>query len=96
MNTLKDKIKDLASKQLGIKLQRKTIYYTGTRTLTPQEARRTHKMNRETLRNLNMAYALIRGIEPEVVEQNPHTPIDMRVVEQIVELYKIENTCQND
>jgi hypothetical protein len=85
---LKTKIKELASNQLSLKNQRKTVNLAGTRTMPTWEASYKHSSNREELRSLYMAYGIIRGKNPEDIERNPKTPINQRLVDKLVEQYK--------
>lgn len=96
MNTLKETIKDLASKQYGLKQQRKTINFQGERTLQPWEAATKHLSNRDTLRHMYMAYGLIKGREQSEIELAPLTEINMQVVNKLIEQYKPKEECQND
>jgi hypothetical protein len=61
METLKQTIKTLAAEQSSLKNQRKTVRFTGQRTLTPLEAYRKHQANRYELRHLYVAYNTIRS-----------------------------------
>lgn len=92
MNTLlelKSRIKELAGQQLGLKNQRKTVKLEGERTLQPWEARYKHAQNREELRCLYMAYGILKGKTSEEIERNPKTPINQKLVDKLIEQYKI-------
>jgi hypothetical protein len=57
----KNDIKELSEQQRNLKNQRKTVRFTGTRTMSPSEATWKHQMNREKLRLMFAAYGLMRG-----------------------------------
>ena len=58
---LKSEIKALAAKQKATKEQRKTVKFTGTRSLTPREAQILAFCQKEELKHMYIAYALLRG-----------------------------------
>lgn len=89
METLKNKIKALAEGQASLKNQRKTINIVGERKMTPSEAFEKHKNNRVELREMYMAYGILKGKTQEEIENNPKTPINMKRVEKIVESFKV-------
>lgn len=68
VQSMKIEIKSRASLQSFYRLQRKTVHYTGERTLSPDDARMEHSMNRYSLRYLYLAYGKIRNKTPEQIE----------------------------
>jgi len=87
METLKQEIKKLAENQKELKNQRKTVKLDGERTMPTYEAAYKHYSNRTKLRHLYMALGLLRGRTAEQVESNPKTPINMNVVNKLMEQY---------
>lgn len=85
MNTLIEEIKTLSAQQRELKNQRKTVDLKGERTLSPSEATFKHHINRNRLRHLFMAYGLLKGKTQEQMESNPKTPINMDLVNKIIE-----------
>lgn len=57
----KEDIRILAEGQRELKNQRRTVRFSGTRTMSPSEATWKHQMNREKLRLMYAAYGLMRG-----------------------------------
>lgn len=55
-------IKEMESNQRRVKAQRKTVNFTGTRTLTPDMANTTHRLNRYDLRHYYLAYGIMRSM----------------------------------
>jgi hypothetical protein len=54
-------IKTLATEQVNLKLQRKTVTFKGIRTVNSADASYLHYKNRHKLRHLYMAYSILRG-----------------------------------
>jgi hypothetical protein len=72
METLKNEIKKLAETQSVLRDQRKSVHNKLERTIAPSEATWKHKANREKLRLMYAAYAILKGKTlEEVHEQNP-------------------------
>lgn len=90
MNTLKETIKHLASQQAGLKDQRKTVTFEGERVMTSSQAYFMHQTNRKKLREMYMAYGLLRGKAQEEIELNPNEPISMYHVELLIEQFQSE------
>jgi hypothetical protein len=90
MNTLKNKIKELAQQQVALKNQRKTINLVGERTISPDEASYKHYSNRYNLRELYMTYGILRGKDPKQIESNPKIHINMNFVQKIIDIYQNE------
>jgi hypothetical protein len=67
---LKNDIAILAEKQGKAKPQRKTVHFTGERTMSPGEATDFVNDNRYELRMMYAAYGLLRGKRFEYTERN--------------------------
>ena len=96
METLKNEIKKLAEAQSVLRDQRKSVHNKLERTITPNEAAWKHQANREELRLMYAAYAVLKGSTIEEVDaQNPTKDIASRYtilqcrtqIEKIVELH---------
>jgi hypothetical protein len=68
METLKNEIKKLAENQTVLRDQRKSVHNKLERTIDPREATWKHLANREQLRLLYAAYAILRGRTIEEVD----------------------------
>lgn len=84
---LKSEIKLLASQQVELKNQRKTVHIQGERKMEPWKATISHLNNREKLRIMYMTYGLLRGKTQEQIESNPKTPINMDLVKKLMLVY---------
>lgn len=72
METLKEKIKKLAQGQTTLRDQRKSVRNKLERTIAPGEAAWKHQINREQLRLMYAAYAILKGKTLEQVnDENP-------------------------
>lgn len=83
---LKSAIKDLAQKQKETKEQRKTVRFTGTRTMSPRDAQRLALSQKETLKHMYIAYALLRGKSIETAIKTD-TDYSKRKVKELVATY---------
>lgn len=79
MSPIKQEIKTLAALQRELKNQRKTVNRVGdvwpdletSKWYSPSQlAAQRHNGNREVLRNLYIAYAIIRGRDPKIADPN--------------------------
>jgi len=70
INVLKNDIKKLSEKQKFLRNQRKTVNIKGERTMEPWVAAMQHRANREKLRIMFAAYALMRGKSFSQIEKN--------------------------
>lgn len=61
IKNFRQEIATAESEQRNTKAQRKTVYYTGERTMTPQEAYWKAINNADELRVMYAAYGLMRG-----------------------------------
>jgi hypothetical protein len=84
METLKNEIKKLAEAQSVLRDQRKSVYNKLERTITPGEAAWKHQANREQLRLMYAAYAILGGktIE-EVHAENPTKNVEKPTILQL-------------
>lgn len=95
METLKNEIKKLAEGQAILRDQRKTVHNKLERTISPNEATWKHIANREKLRLMYAAYAILRGKTIEDYNaQNPTKKEDKKSIldyksqiDKIVELH---------
>ena len=70
ISAMRKDIAELEKQQKNTKPQRKTVYYTGERTMSPCEAYWAVVDNKEKLRLLYAAYNLLRGKGFEITERN--------------------------
>lgn len=68
ISAMRNEIAELEKEQKTIKPQRKTVYYTGERTLHPWEAAEKVRTNKHELRILYAAYGLLKGNNFDVTE----------------------------
>ena len=87
---LKNDIKELSNEQRELKLQRKTVNFTGVRTTSAASAQYTHQMNRIKLRYMYLVYGLLRGRTPDQIEPNRKTEIDPRILDYWMKKYSPE------
>lgn len=88
LNTLKLEIAKLVAEQIETKPQRKTVNFTGQRTVDPEKAAYTVKNNKNTLRHLYVVYGLLRGKTVEQVEGKSKTPLSEYLIKTFTEKYK--------
>jgi len=102
METLKNEIKKLAETQSVLRDQRKSVYNRLERTVEPRKAAWEHAANREQLRIMYAAQAILRGktIE-EIHQENPTKAIDklsilqLRAqIEKLVEIHQDEKVVR--
>jgi hypothetical protein len=70
ISAMRKDIAELEKEQKNIKPQRKTVYYTGERTMSPFDAWCTVGGNKEKLRLMYAAYNLLRGKGFEITERS--------------------------
>ena len=70
ISAMRNDIAELEKEQKNIKPQRKTVYYTGERTMSPFDAWSTAQDNKYNLRLMYAAYNLLRGKGFEITERN--------------------------
>lgn len=70
LKKFKKEIAELAKEQKTIKPQRKTVHFTGERTLSPSDAYWKVRNNKHDLRCMYAAYNLLRGKNFEFTENN--------------------------
>ena len=71
ISAMRKDIAELEKKQKNIKPQRKTVHYTGERTMEPWEATYKAQINEGKLRMYYAAYGLLRGKNFDVTENSP-------------------------
>lgn len=91
---VKELIKTLVVEQKQLRLQRKTVHFTGTRTLAPWQATAKHLINRYELRHFYIAYAIMRDKTIDDVEPKRKTEFNQLKVDKILETYG-EVICDN-
>lgn len=91
---LKSAIKDLSIKQRQTKEQRKTVKFTGKRSLKPWEAQLLALKQKEELKHMYIAYALLRNkpVESAITEK---TAWSKTKVDAIVKKYE-EVVCVSE
>ena len=70
MKEFRERIANVEKEQKIIKPQRKTVHFTGERTIGPSEATYKVNKNRDDLRLMYAAYNLLRGKGFDVTEKN--------------------------
>lgn len=70
IKNFRQEIATLEKEQRNVKAQRKTVYYTGERTMTPQEAYWKALNNSNELRAMYAAYGLMRGRKFSQIENH--------------------------
>jgi len=70
ISAMRKDIAELEKEQKTLKPQRKTVHFTGERTMSPLDAFWTVRGNKEDLRILYAAYGLLRGKNFNVTEKN--------------------------
>lgn len=70
ISAMRKDIAELEKEQKAVKPQRKTVYFTGERTMHPWEAAEQAKANKEKLRLYYAAYGLLRGKNFDITENN--------------------------
>lgn len=90
METIKNKIKTLAGQQRDLKLQRKTVHFTGTRTIDPWQAVAKHLHNRSELRKFNLIYGLAKGRSVEQVDKAAPKIFNMEKIQAEAALLQLE------
>lgn len=83
---LKQAIKDLSQKQRDTKEQRKTVRFTGKRSLNPRDAQLLALDQKKQLKHMYIAYALLRGKSIETAI-GPKTEYSQRKVDEIMAKY---------
>lgn len=83
---IREEIKRLSAAQVNLKPQRKTVYFTGTRALSPEQATMSVLDNRFLLRHLFIAYAKLRNVERPLPKNKP---VDMGIVNGYLEKYAV-------
>jgi hypothetical protein len=83
-NKIRTEIKTLSEQQTVLKPQRKTVYFTGERTMDSSSAAYKVIDNRNKLRHLFEAYAILKGKDRQV-----HTKVEISesLVNKYVEQY---------
>lgn len=88
METLKNKIANLAQTQSDLKNQRKTVNLVGERIISPSEAQWKVELNKEKLREMYIVYGLSKGLEYSQIETNPKIPFTQEALEKLMEKWK--------
>ena len=77
-------IKRLSQEQKDLKNQRKTVNLQGVKIMEPWEAQFKHQINRDKLRYLYQAYAVMKGVE----DIKDHGKFDKNHVDDLIGKYK--------
>lgn len=91
---LKTDIKRLSAEQKQLKPQRKTVHFTGIRTLPAWKAAANHLYNRWELRYLYLAYGILRGKHIEQMEPTTKNPANLERIAKVITKYE-EAVCSN-
>ena len=89
IQTMKEDIKLKVQEQKIAKANRKTVHIQVERTMSPTEAYFKSIKLKEELRHMYLAYGVLRGMTPEVIEQNAKTPYNKDWVKRITEKYEL-------
>jgi len=89
IQTMKEDIKLKVQEQKIAKANRKTVHIQVERTMSPTEAYFKSIKLKEELRHMYLAYGVLRGKTPEVIEQNAKTPYNKDWVKRITEKYEL-------
>jgi hypothetical protein len=89
IQTMKEDIKLKVQEQKIAKANRKTVQIQVERTMSPTEAYFKSIKLKEELRHMYLAYGVLRGKTPEVIEQNAKTPYNKDWVKRITEKYEL-------
>jgi len=84
---IRTEIVTLSNEQITLKEQRKTIKFTGTRTVQPEVASYKVGENKNKLRYLFEAYAILKGKERQVCTKKE---ISQSLVDKLILEYKVE------
>ena len=84
---IKTEIVNLSKEQISLKEQRKTIKFTGTRTVQPDVASYKVMNNKTKLRHLFETYAILKGKERQVCTKKE---ISQPLVDKLVLEYQVE------
>lgn len=87
LDQIKSEIKELEAQQKSFKPQRKTVHFTGNRTVEPWKAVLTTNENKYLLRHLYIVYAILRGKSLDVVEPNRKTEPSQYMIEKLTKKY---------
>ncbi len=94
---MKNDIKELVTKQIDAKEQRKEKRFTGTRTMSAWEAAMVARIGRDKLRQHYKAYAMLRGQEPDahacIKTDEPYD--EKHKVDSLLEKYKDEEALRS-
>lgn len=97
---IRNVIKELSSKQVDTKSQRKTVRFTGERTMTASEAQHEADKNAKRLLNLFQAYAILKNKVIPVPQMHcgyhNHSGFDMELIKKLVIEYKPEDVVEQD
>lgn len=84
MNTIKNEIVELSKYQREVKANRKTVNFEGKRIMSANEANWQVLKNRERLRHLFIAYAILKGKEPVYPTKTEYSQL---LVDKLVQQY---------
>jgi len=88
LNELKSEIKKIETEQKSLKPQRKTVHFTGTRTVPANQATYEVQVNKASLRHLHIAYGILRGKTLEQIEPKRKTEPNEWIISKLLEKYK--------
>jgi tRNA splicing ligase len=88
---MKNAIKSKVAEQKSLKPQRKTVHFSGERTVSPSQATWQHRLNRYELRHMYYAYAIMRGKDPMIGETKTkeNNPVSQMKIEQILKTFSL-------
>lgn len=85
---LKSEIKKLVAEQMALKPQRKTVHFTGERTIPADQATLEVIVNKGSLRHLYIVYGLLRGKTLDQIEPKRCSEPNQWIISKLLEKYK--------
>ncbi len=90
---MKEEIKKLSQSQKDLKGQRKTVHFTGKRTMEPWEATIKVRNNKILLRHMYIVYGMLRGKDIDTIEPNRKTEPNQRLIDRLMMEYSVPDTA---
>lgn len=85
---IKSEIASLVAEQISLKPQRKTVHFTGNRTVPADKAAYEVVINKGSLRHLYIVYGLFRGKTLDQIEPKRKSEPNPWIIENLMEKYK--------
>lgn len=88
IHQLKEDIRVLATEQIELRNQRKTVRRKGEKKMTPYEAFCKHQSNRRQLRHMYIIYGELRGKTLDQIEQSRKTEPSEYLLDKLRKQYQ--------